>query len=112
MAALDSKQLQQDLEIIEKNIRQLEAKYTDYLDGVTSVEPKELRSQTEALVNRWWGKPVVNTMLKFKLQNTVQKYKTYKEKWDRLLRVKTRNEGEEERLLQVKKKNEREDDQF
>ena len=96
MPALDSNQLQQDLEIIEKNIRQLEAKYTDYLDGVIALEPKELRTQTEALVNRWWGRPVANTMLKFRLQNTVQKYKTYKEKWDRLLRIKLKNNREDE----------------
>jgi predicted nucleotide-binding protein (sugar kinase/HSP70/actin superfamily) len=92
---LNSNQLSQDLEVIERNIRQLEAKYTDYLDGVTSIEPKELRTQTEALVNRWWGKPVVSTMLRFKLQNTVQKYKTYKEKWDRLLRIKKKNDLED-----------------
>lgn len=96
MPALDSNQLRQDLEIIDRNIRQLEAKYSDYIDGVTSVEPKELRTQTEALVNRWWGKPTANTMLRFKLQNTVQKYKTYKEKWDRLLRIKMKNEREDE----------------
>ena len=95
MPALDSNQLRQDLEIIDRNIRQLEAKYTDYLDGVTSVEPKELRTQTEVLVKRWWGKPTANTMLRFKLQNTVQKYKTYKEKWDRLLRIKQKNERED-----------------
>ena len=96
MPALDSNQLRQDLEIIERNIRQLEAKYTDYFDNVIAHEPKELRTQTEALVNRWWGKPVASTMLKFKLQNTVQKYRTYKEKWNRLLRLKRRNEREEE----------------
>lgn len=92
MPALDSNQLRQDLEVIERNIRQLEAKYTDYFDSVTSMEPKELRTQTETLVNRWWGKPVGNAMMRFKLQNVVQKYKTYKEKWDRQLRIKKKNE--------------------
>ena len=95
MPALDSNQLSQDLEIIERNVRQLEAKYTDYIEGVTSIEPKELRTQTEALVSRWWGKPVANTMLRFRLQNTVQKYRAYKEKWDRLLRIKKKNEIED-----------------
>ena len=95
MPALDSSQLRQDLDIIERNVRQLEAKYNDFLDGVTSIEPKELRTQTETLVNRWSGRPVANTMLRFRLQNTLQKYKLYKEKWDRLLRVKIRNERED-----------------
>ena len=59
------------------------------------MEPKELRTQTDTLVNRWWGKPVANTMLRFKLQNTVQKYKAYKEKWTRLLRIKKKSEMDE-----------------
>ncbi len=95
MPRLDSNQLRQDLELIEKNIRQLEKKYSDYIDSVTSIEPKELRAQTETLVNRWWGKPTASAMMKFKLQNTVQKYRTYKEKWDRLLRIKKKNEMED-----------------
>lgn len=95
MPALDSNQLRKDLDIIERNIRQLEAKYTDFFEGVTSVEPKELRAQTETLVNRWWGKPVANTMLKFKLQNLVQRYRSYREKWDRLLRKKKKAELED-----------------
>lgn len=93
--ALDSNQLKQDIEIIEKNIRQLDGKYTDFFDGVIALEPKELRTQTETLVRRWWGKPIANTMLRFKLQNLVQRYKAYKEKWDRQMRAKLRDEREE-----------------
>jgi hypothetical protein len=93
--ALDSNQLKQDVEIIEKNIRQLDGKYTDFFDGVIALEPKELRAHTETLVRRWSGKPVSNTMLKFKFQNLVQRYRTYKEKWDRKLRIKIRKEREE-----------------
>jgi len=115
MPALDSKQMKQDLEIIEKNIRQLEKRYTDFFDSVISNEPKELRAQTEALVQRWWGKPVTNTMLRFQLQNIVQRYKAYKEKWDRQLRTKQKldaREAEEQikkDLLKKAKQNESEE---
>jgi predicted nucleotide-binding protein (sugar kinase/HSP70/actin superfamily) len=95
MPALDSNQLRQDLEVIDRNIRQLEAKYTDFFDGVVSYEPKELLTQTETLVKRWAGRPIVSTRLRFRFQNTHQKYKTYKEKWNRLLRQKQRNERED-----------------
>jgi len=96
MAAIDSSnQLKQDIQIIEQNVRQLEKKYTDYFDGKIAREPKELRTQTESLVLRWWGKPIANTMLRFQFHNLVQRWKTYKEKWDRLLRVKEKNEREE-----------------
>ena len=93
--ALDSSQLKQDVEIIERNIRQLDGKYNDFFDGVIALEPKELRAQTEALVRRWWGKPISNTMLRFKLQNLVQRYKAYREKWDRQMRAKLREERED-----------------
>ena len=93
--ALDSNQLKQDIEIIDRNIRQLDGKYSDYFDGVIALEPKELRAQTEALVRRWWGKPIANTMLRFKLQNLVQRYKAYREKWDRQMRAKLREERED-----------------
>jgi hypothetical protein len=95
MPALDSNQLEQDLEVIERNIRTLETRYADYFEGVIANEPKEMRTNTEALVQRWWGKPIPNTMLRFRLQNVVQRYKSYKEKWDRQLRVKMKNDREE-----------------
>lgn len=95
MPAFDSNQLQKDLELIERNIRQLEAKYTDYFEGVTSVEPKEMRFQTETLIKRWTGKPIANTMLRFKRQNIEQRFRSYREKWDRLLRKKMKGELEE-----------------
>jgi hypothetical protein len=93
--ALDSSQLKQDVEIIERNIRQLDGKYNDFFDGVIALEPKELRAQTETLVRRWQGKPIANTMLKFKFRNIEQRYKLYREKWDRKLRAKLREEREE-----------------
>jgi hypothetical protein len=95
MALLDSNQLAQDLQIIEQNIRQLEKRYDDYFDGKIANAPKELRTQTEALVLRWWGKPISNTMLRFQFQNIVQRWRTYKEKWDRKVRIKEKNEREE-----------------
>jgi len=95
MAALDMNKLKQDLEIMDKNIRQLEKLYSDFCEGVIYREPKEMRAQTDALVQRWWGKPTANSMLRFQLQNLVQRYRTYKEKWDRQVRLKNRRESEE-----------------
>jgi hypothetical protein len=90
-----SAQLRQDIQLIEENIKTLEKRYTDYIEGVTSIEPKALRARTDALVRKWWGKPIYNTQFRFKVQNLVQRYNTYKEKWDRHLRIKARNERED-----------------
>lgn len=98
MAILDNSQLRQDLDIIEENIKLLEKQYAEYFDGVTYLEPKALMAQTNALVMKWWGKPVSNTQLRFKLQNIVQRFNSYKEKWNRQLRLKFKAEREEELL--------------
>ena len=95
MPLLDQKQLRQDLEIIEQNINRLEKQYTEFIEGIIALEPKALRAQTEALVRKWWGKPIANTQLRFKLQNIVNRYNIYKEKWDRHLRLKARNNRED-----------------
>lgn len=95
MALFDNKEIQQDLKIIEENIKTLEKQYLEYFDNVISVEPKALRAQTDALVRKWWGKPITNARLRFQIQNIVQRYSTYKEKWNRQLRLKTREEREE-----------------
>lgn len=94
MALFDNKEIQQDLNIIEGNIKTLEKQYMEYFDNVISAEPKALRAQTEALIRKWWGKPISNARLKFQIQNIVQRYNIYKEKWNRQLRLKDRKERE------------------
>ncbi|MDY0095483.1 MAG: hypothetical protein RBT80_22540 [Candidatus Vecturithrix sp.] len=94
MALFANKEFQQDLKMIEDNIKTLEKQYMDYFDNVISVEPKALRAQTEALIRKWWGKPISNAQLRFQIQNIVQRYNIYKEKWNRQLRLKSREERE------------------
>ena len=91
----DNSQIQQDLDMIEENIKVLEKQYNDYFAGVIFHEPKPLRLQTDGLVRKWWGKPVANTQLRFKLQNIVQRYTSYKEKWERQTRGRIQNDKEE-----------------
>lgn len=95
MPLFDPKELKQDLEMIEKNTKTLEKQYTDFFEGVLASEPKALRIQTEALVRKWWGRPMANAGSRFQVQNMVQRYNSFKEKWDRRLRIKARAEREE-----------------
>lgn len=92
MALVYNRQFQQDLQTIEENIKVLEKRYKDFFDGVSALEPTALRAQTDALIRRWWGKPISNTQMRFKIQNIVQRYITYKEKWGRQLRLKAKQE--------------------
>lgn len=95
MAINENTQMQQDMDLIEANIKLLEKQYEDFLVGVISREPKPLLSQTEALVRKWWGRPIANTQLKFRIQNLVQRFNSYKEKWNRQIIAKAKAEKED-----------------
>jgi hypothetical protein len=95
MALLDQRQINQDMQVIEENINLLDKRYTEFCEGAISLEPKALRAQTDALVRKWWGKPIANTQARFRLKNVVQRYNSFKEKWGRQLRLKIKQEKED-----------------
>ena len=96
MAFNDSKQIEQDIRTIQDNIALLEKQYVEFFAGAISAEPKPLLIQTEALVRKWWGRPISNAQLRFQVQNLVQRFNSYKEKWTRQTRLKTIADSEEE----------------
>ncbi len=91
-------EIKKDIQLIEENIKALEKQYQDFFDGVSYLEPAALRARTDALIRKWWGKPIASTQLRFQIQNLVQKYGSYKEKWGRLLRLKIKRDKEDEGL--------------
>ena len=95
MAFNDNTQMQQDLDLIDANINLLEKQYEKFFIGAIAHEPKPLLIQTEALVRKWWGKPITNTQLRFRIQNLVQRFNSYKEKWTRQMLVKAKAEQED-----------------
>jgi len=87
-------EFEKDMATIDQNLRQLTVLYEDYFALKIYREPKELRAQTEALIQKWRVKPVVRAASRFKLQNLIQRYNAFKEKWDRQLRIKEKEERE------------------
>jgi hypothetical protein len=83
-----------DMAIIESNLRQLIPLYEDFFSRKTSKEPKELRAQTELLIQKWKAKIIARVLHRFKFQNIAQRYSVFKEKWDKQLRIKEREERE------------------
>ena len=61
-------ELQNDIQLIEENIVTLEKQYINFFEGVISLEPKALRARTDALVRKWWGKPIRSTQFRFQIQ--------------------------------------------
>lgn len=85
---------EKDIAIIEANLKQLIVLYEDYFCGKIYREPKEIRMQTETLIQKWRARSIVKASARFKFQTLLQRYHTFKEKWDRQLRIKEKEDQE------------------
>jgi hypothetical protein len=83
-----------DLQIIDGNLRQLVKLYEDFFAHKIYKEPKELRTQTEFLIQKWKSKIIPRTLHRFKFENLAQRYSIFKEKWDRQMRIREKEERE------------------
>jgi hypothetical protein len=86
---------EKDMAVIEANVKQLIVLYEDYFCGKIYREPKEIRFQTETLIQKWRARTLSKASARFRFQTLLQRFNTFKEKWDRQLRIKEREEGGE-----------------
>ncbi len=76
----------EDLVQLERKLDALKVEYEHYFSGRARLEPNELREEVDRLVQRWTGKPINNTMYKFRYRNLVGRYNTLCAYWNRCLR--------------------------
>jgi hypothetical protein len=79
--------LVEDLELIEKSIRQLQIEWEKFFGGVEKKPPNELRSRVESLLRRYAGGEIRNSTERFRYQNLVARYGTFSELWSKRLRA-------------------------
>jgi hypothetical protein len=79
--------LAEDLELIEKSIRQLQIEWEKFFGGVEKKPPNELRSRVEGLLRRYAGGEIRNNAERFRYQNLVARYGTFSELWAKRLRA-------------------------
>lgn len=77
----------EDIDILETKIARLKIEYEQYFLHVIKKQPIPLREDIDRLVNSYHGRNVGSSAQKFRLNNLVSKYNTYKNYWNRTLRA-------------------------
>jgi hypothetical protein len=77
----------EDLTILEHQLKDLITRYEQYFVGLEKREPLPLLSEVEKMVRRYANTPINNTMYKHKYTMLVARLNTYREHWNRILRL-------------------------
>jgi hypothetical protein len=80
-------ELGKDLEILEKQLRQLQIDWEKFFGGVEKKPPVDLRSKVEALIRRYAGIEIRNNQERFRYQTLTARYNTFNELWSKRLRA-------------------------
>ena len=77
----------EDITKLEQMLADLVLRYEQYFTGLEKREPLSLRDEVEKAVRRYTGVPINNTMLKHKFTTLAGRFNTYREHWNRILRL-------------------------
>ena len=77
----------EDLAQLEHSLADLISRYEQYFGGLEKREPLKLMQDVEKMVRRYAGVPINNTMYKHKYTMLVARLNTYREHWNRILRL-------------------------
>ncbi|HEY7512967.1 MAG TPA: MXAN_5187 C-terminal domain-containing protein [Vicinamibacteria bacterium] len=83
--------LAEDLESIEKSIRQLQIEWDKFFSGIEKKPPTDLKGKVEGIIRRHANVEIRNNTERFRYQTMVAKYNTLNELWSKKLRA--REEG-------------------
>ncbi|MDD2540943.1 MAG: hypothetical protein PHH28_07850 [Desulfuromonadaceae bacterium] len=76
-----------DIMLLDQKLGVLITKYEQYFIGLEKREPLLLLGEVEALVRRYSGVPISNTMYKHRFTMLVARLNTYREHWNRILKL-------------------------
>lgn len=77
----------EDLAQLEHGLSELIIKYEQYFLGLEKREPLKLVDSIEGLMKKYQNVNIVNTMMKFKYNSLVARYNSYRQHWNRILRL-------------------------
>lgn len=77
----------EDLTTLDHQIKELITRYDQYFIGLEKREPLPLLAEVTKLVRRYTNVPINNTMYKHKFNMLVARLNTYREHWNRILRL-------------------------
>jgi hypothetical protein len=77
----------EDITALEQLLANLVTRYEQYFIGLEKREPLQLRTDVEKMVRRYAGTPINNTMYKHKYNTLVARFNSYREHWNRIIRL-------------------------
>ncbi len=83
--------IERDVVTLANLVRKLEFEYDQFLSGTTHKEPLHTESAVLALIKVYAGRAVQNPAVRFKFNNLVARYNSFRKVWTRRLRE--RDEG-------------------
>lgn len=79
--------LNEDLDVLEKSIRQLQIEWEKFFSGIERKPPVDLRTKLEAMIRRYSNTEIRNNTERFRFQNLASRYQTFAELWAKRLRA-------------------------
>lgn len=76
-----------DILKLDQQLTELIAKYEQYFIGLEKREPLRLLDEVQKMVRRYTGVPINNTMYKHRFSMQVARLNTYREHWNRILKL-------------------------
>jgi hypothetical protein len=79
--------LNEDLDLLEKSIRQLQIEWEKFFSGIERKPPVDLRTKLEAMIRRYSNAEIRNNTERFRFQNLASRYQAFAELWAKRLRA-------------------------
>ena len=79
--------LNEDLDILEKSIRQLQIEWEKFFSGIERKPPVDLRTKLEGMIRRYSNAEIRNNTERFRFQNLASRYQAFAELWAKRLRA-------------------------
>ncbi|MDO9068940.1 MAG: MXAN_5187 C-terminal domain-containing protein [Deltaproteobacteria bacterium] len=76
-----------DILKLDQQLSELISKYEQYFIGLEKREPLQLLGEVQKIVRRYAGVPINNTMYKHRFNMLVARLNTYREHWNRILKL-------------------------
>ena len=83
----ERRELAQELDDIQHQIKELEIRYEQYFAGIERREPFNERKDIARQIRRFTNRHIVWTDLKFRYQGMASRFMSYGQYWDRILRL-------------------------
>jgi hypothetical protein len=79
--------LGEDLDTIERSIRQLQIEWEKFFSGIEKKPPLDMKTRLERLIRKYAGEEIRNNTERFRYQTLTARYATFNELWSKRLRA-------------------------